>query len=101
MPTVTALPVVAPFIAAALLVVARPLTRRWFNDLSSAAVVASVVAICAILLSRSARQPIAYWMGGWRPAHEVTIGISLSIDPIGAMNGATTGSAVTVGIPDA
>src|SRR5207248_6632940 len=37
-----------------------------------------------ILLVRSAHRPFAYWMGGWRPSHGVTIGISLSIDPIGA-----------------
>ncbi len=28
--------------------------------------------------------PFAYWMGGWRPSHSVTIGISFSVDPIGA-----------------
>ena len=73
---IAALPVAVPFIAAALLVAVRPLSSRWFSDLSSGAGVAAVIALCAILLSRSAAQPIAYWVGDWRPSHGVTIGIS-------------------------
>jgi multicomponent Na+:H+ antiporter subunit D len=43
------------------------------------------VTLCALLLAHTAHgHPFAYWMGGWRPSHSVAIGISLSIDPIGA-----------------
>src|SRR5438105_2900710 len=50
-----------------------------------AAITASAVAtLCALLLARSVRQPIAYWIGGWRPSHGASVGISLSIDPLGA-----------------
>ncbi len=94
MPPVTALPVVVPFIAAAVLVTLRPLSRRWVNDAVSGSVAVSVVALCAVLLARSAHQPFAYWMGGFRPGHDVTIGISFSIDPIGA--GLATFSALLV-----
>ncbi|HWE14708.1 MAG TPA: proton-conducting transporter membrane subunit [Solirubrobacteraceae bacterium] len=80
----TALPVVVPFITAAVLVILRPLTRRWVNDAVSLAGVAAVIVLCAILLDRSAQRPFAYWMGGIEPIHDVTIGISLSIDPLGA-----------------
>ncbi|MHB8533275.1 MAG: complex I subunit 5 family protein, partial [Solirubrobacteraceae bacterium] len=45
---------------------------------------AAVVAVSALLLAHSVRTPIAYWMGGWRPSHGVTIGIGLAIDPLGA-----------------
>ncbi|HEV7586463.1 MAG TPA: hypothetical protein VGO14_11855, partial [Solirubrobacteraceae bacterium] len=83
-PPYTALPIVAPFIAATALTAVRPLTRRWFNDIATCAVVAGVITLCALLLSRSAARPLAYWMGGWTPSHGVTIGISLSVDPIGA-----------------
>ena len=93
-PHITALPVVVPFLTAALVAVIRPLSRRWLNDaLTGAGVVAGLV-LCAILLGRAAQRPIAYWMGGFTPVHEVTIGISLSIDPLGA--GLATFSAVLV-----
>ncbi|HLH15192.1 MAG TPA: proton-conducting transporter membrane subunit, partial [Solirubrobacteraceae bacterium] len=84
MPHIAALPVAVPFVAAALLVAIRPLTRRWFDDLATCATIAAVVALCALLLERTASQPTAYWLGGWRPSHGVTIGISLSIDSYGA-----------------
>jgi multicomponent Na+:H+ antiporter subunit D len=83
-PHVTALPVVVPFITAAVLVILRPLSRRWVNDAVSIAGVTTVIVLCAILLERSARRPFAYWMGGFKPVHDVTIGISLSVDPLGA-----------------
>src|SRR5205823_13117768 len=81
---IVALPFVVPLIAAALLVIIRHYSPRLINDLVATGVGASVVALCGILLARSSHHPIAYWMGGWRPSHSVTIGISFSIDPIGA-----------------
>jgi len=83
-PHITALPVVVPFALAAGLVVARPLSRRWLNDLVSGAGAVAVFVLCVLLLADSWRRPIAYWMGGLSPRHSVAIGISLSIDPIGA-----------------
>jgi multicomponent Na+:H+ antiporter subunit D len=84
MPSIAALPIVAPFLAATLLVGLRPLLKRWLVDASTCTAVAAVVALCALLLKKAAHQPIAYWLGGWRPSHGVSIGISLSIDPLGA-----------------
>jgi multicomponent Na+:H+ antiporter subunit D len=81
---ITALAIVVPMIAAALLVVGRHFSPRLLNDLAAGAVGLSVVSITAILLVRAIHRPFAYWMGGWRPSHMVAIGISLSIDPIGA-----------------
>ena len=81
---ITALAIVVPMIAAALLVVGRHFSPRLLNDLAAGAVGLSVVSITAILLVRAIDRPFAYWMGGWRPSHMVAIGISLSIDPIGA-----------------
>ena len=93
-PPITALPVVVPFITAAGLMVIRPLSRRWLNDAVTGAGAVAVVVLCALLLSRAAQHPIAYWMGGFRPVDQVAIGISLSIDPVGA--GLATFSAVLV-----
>ena len=91
---IAALPVVVPLIGAALLVALRHWTPRLVNDLAAAVVALAVVMTCAILLVRSSVHPFAYWMGGWRPSHLVTIGISFSVDPIGA--GMATFSAILV-----
>jgi multicomponent Na+:H+ antiporter subunit D len=91
---ITALPVAVPLLSAAALIAIRPLTRRWFDDLAGGAVAAAVITLCALLLARSARHPFAYWMGGWHPSHGVTIGISFSVDPIGA--GLATFAAVLI-----
>ncbi len=81
---ITALTVVIPMIAAAILVALRHWTPRAVNDAGAVGVAVSVVTLCALLLVRTIHNPFAYWMGGWRPNHMVAIGISFSIDPIGA-----------------
>ncbi len=91
---ITALPVVVPMVGAALLVALRHWTPRLFNDAAATAVALAVATLSAILLVRALHHPFAYWLGGWRPTHMVAIGISLSIDPIGA--GAATFAAVMV-----
>jgi multicomponent Na+:H+ antiporter subunit D len=91
---ITALPVVVPLMSAAMLVALRHWMPRLGNDLAAAGVGLAVVTMCAILLVRASNHPFAYWMGGWRPSHMVTIGISFSVDPIGA--GMATFSAVLV-----
>ena len=91
---ITALPVVVPMLAAALLVAVRHWTPRLLNDALATGVALSSVTLLAILLVRAVHRPFAYWMGGWRPSHMVAIGISFSIDPIGA--GMATLAAVLV-----
>lgn len=81
---ITALAIVVPLLGSALLVAVRHWLPRTLNDVVAIGVAAAVVVLCAILLGRSIHAPFAYWMGGWRPSHGVAIGISLSIDPIGA-----------------
>jgi multicomponent Na+:H+ antiporter subunit D len=91
---ITALAIVSPMIAAAFLVAVRHWTPRLVNDLAAAGTGIAVITICATLLVRAVHRPFAYWMGGWRPSHMVAIGISLSIDPLGA--GMATFAAVVV-----
>ncbi|MGI8507516.1 MAG: complex I subunit 5 family protein [Solirubrobacteraceae bacterium] len=91
---ISALPVAVPLIMAAALVAFRQIARRLTNDLAGAVTGIAVTALCAILLVHSLQHPFAYWMGGWRPSHGVSIGISFSIDPIGA--GMATFAAVLV-----
>jgi multicomponent Na+:H+ antiporter subunit D len=95
---ITALAIVVPMIAAALIVAVRHWTPRLLNDLVAGAVGVSVVTITAVLLVRAIHRPFAYWMGGWRPNHSVAIGISLSIDPIGAGMATLVGVLVTAAI---
>ncbi len=81
---IAALPVVVPMVAAAALVACRHWSPRWVNDVAATGVAVAVIALCATLLVRTVHDPITYWMGGWRPSHSVTIGISFSIDSLGA-----------------
>jgi multicomponent Na+:H+ antiporter subunit D len=82
--TITALPVVVPFIGAALLVAIGSFSPRWLNDSIGVAGAMAVAAICVLLANHSVGAPYAYWMGGFEPRHGVAIGISLSVDPLGA-----------------
>jgi multicomponent Na+:H+ antiporter subunit D len=92
---IAALPVFIPLFAAAILIAIRHWSSRLLDDLAALCVAVAVVVLCALLLAHTAHAgPFAYWMGGWRPSHSVTIGISFSIDAIGA--GLATFSALLV-----
>jgi multicomponent Na+:H+ antiporter subunit D len=80
----SALPVVVPFLGAALLVATGGFVPRWVNDSVGSGAAASVAVLCVLLAIRAAQHPFAYWMGGWRPIHGVAIGISFSVDLVGA-----------------
>jgi multicomponent Na+:H+ antiporter subunit D len=95
---ITALPVLIPLMAAAVLVAVRHWSSRRFNDVTSVTVGVAVVVLCTLLLVRSVQHPFAYWMGGWRPKHGVTVGISFSVDPIGAGLAAFTALLVTAAL---
>jgi multicomponent Na+:H+ antiporter subunit D len=82
-PTISALPVVVPFLAGPLLVAVGYFAPRWFDDGVAATVALSSTVLCGLLAARAASHPFAYWLGGWSPRHGVTIGISLSIDALG------------------
>ncbi len=79
-----ALPVVIPFLAAALLVATGSFAPRLFDDGVGLVSALAVATLCVLLTVHTATQPFAYWMGGWTPIHGVAIGISFSIDPLGA-----------------
>ncbi|HTD79542.1 MAG TPA: proton-conducting transporter membrane subunit, partial [Chloroflexota bacterium] len=82
---ITALPVFIPLFAAAILIAIRHWASRLLDDVAGLVVAVAVLVLCALLLAHTAHgDPFAYWMGGWRPSHSVTIGISFSVDPIGA-----------------
>jgi multicomponent Na+:H+ antiporter subunit D len=82
---ITALPVFICLFGSAGLVAVKHWTPRIFNDLLATGIGVAVVTLCALMLAHTAHgHPFAYWMAGWRPNHMVAIGISFSVDPIGA-----------------
>ena len=81
---ISALPVVVPFLAGPLLVAVGHFAPRWFNDSIATMSAIAVTALCALLAVHAGQHPFPYWVGGWTPRHGTTIGISLSIDVLGA-----------------
>ncbi|MBV8956491.1 MAG: hypothetical protein JO179_20305 [Solirubrobacterales bacterium] len=73
-----------PFLAGPLLVAVGSFAPRIFNDALSVLSALAVTTLCVLLAVHAGSEPFAYWMGGWRPRHGIAIGISLSIDPLGA-----------------
>jgi multicomponent Na+:H+ antiporter subunit D len=92
------LPILVPFLAGPLLVAMGYFSPRWFNDGVGAVTAVAVTALCVLLAVHAAPHPFAYWMGGWAPQHGVTIGISLSIDVLGAGMAAFAGLLVTAAL---
>ncbi|MFL5359711.1 MAG: hypothetical protein ACJ78U_01985, partial [Myxococcales bacterium] len=79
-----ALPVALPLLcAAALAAVGKHLHRR-IADALALGTTAAVAVLCARLLIRSRPGPVVYWLGGWYPRDGVALGISLTVDPLGA-----------------
>ncbi|HEX4107613.1 MAG TPA: proton-conducting transporter membrane subunit [Solirubrobacteraceae bacterium] len=84
MSSLGALPVLVAMLGAGVLVASSAFIPRAGADALATSVTAGVLVLCALLLHRASQSPFAYWLGGWRPRGGVTIGISLSIDPMGA-----------------
>jgi multicomponent Na+:H+ antiporter subunit D len=76
--------VVVPFLAGPLLVTIGTFAPRWIEDGLGLISALAVSALCLLLVVHASTQPYAYWLGGFRPRQGVAIGISLSIDPLGA-----------------
>src|SRR5881227_3100963 len=72
--------------------------RRVVADAVATGAAAAVTTFCAILLARSVGGPIVYWFGGWTPSHGVALGISFSIDSLGAGMATLTSLLVTASL---
>ncbi len=77
------LPVVVPLLGAALLAAANKLAPRPATDTVSLVCALAVLALC-ILLVIDANHLMVYWFGGFHPSGHVAVGISFSVDRIGA-----------------
>ncbi|MHB8657981.1 MAG: complex I subunit 5 family protein [Solirubrobacteraceae bacterium] len=80
----SALPIVLPLLIAPLLVALGANPPRWFGDTAGTLCALSVAVLSGLLAVHAISAPYAYWLGGWRPVHGVAVGISLSVDPLGA-----------------
>jgi multicomponent Na+:H+ antiporter subunit D len=82
--TLAALPVLVPFVAGPLLVAVGSFAPRWFEDGLGVLSAVGVTALCVLLAVHAGSQPFVFWVGGLHPRGGVAVGISLSIDPLGA-----------------
>jgi multicomponent Na+:H+ antiporter subunit D len=87
------LPVVVPLLGAALLAAANKVAPRWATDSVGLACALSVLVIC-VLLAIDANHMLVYWFGGFHVRGHVAVGISFSVDRVGA--GMATLAAVMV-----
>jgi multicomponent Na+:H+ antiporter subunit D len=77
--------VAIPLMSAALLA---PFTKHCPRHLSSVIAAATALAVCgmsiALVFYTAANGPVVHWMGGWTPKHGLAIGISFTVDTMGA-----------------
>ncbi len=92
MNTIAPLPVVVPLAAAAIVLFAHGLVPRAAVRAVTAAAVLAEIALAATLVHQTRSATIVYWFGGWTPRHGVALGISFTIDQLGA------GAALLAGI---
>lgn len=77
-------PVIAPLLMAALLAgLSKAIPQRVSQWIAIAAVLGTIAADTA-LMRISAAQPLVYWFGNWRPRGGIALGISFTIEPLGA-----------------
>jgi multicomponent Na+:H+ antiporter subunit D len=93
--TIAPLTVAVPLLVAAALAAANFAPRRWIADPIAVATGLAATTFCAILLVHSVGGTTVYWMSGWEPRHGVAVGISLSIDTLGAGMATLVGVIVT------
>jgi multicomponent Na+:H+ antiporter subunit D len=76
--------VAVPLLAAPVLGGAGHMLPRRATDVTGIAVAAASVVLATLVLLRSVGGPLVYWFSGWRPRGDLALGISFTIDPIGA-----------------
>lgn len=88
------LPVVVPLATAATLLFVNTVVPRGVARLLALAAVCAEVIVATVLLHQAAAGRVIYWFGGWQPRHGVALGVSFTIDQIGA-GGAILGGVVS------
>jgi multicomponent Na+:H+ antiporter subunit D len=94
----------APLSIAVLLLAAATLTGatkvfpRTLADLLSIAASAVVSTVCLLLFFQALESPFVYWFGGWEPRDGIALGISFSVDAVGAGLASFTAILVTAAL---
>jgi multicomponent Na+:H+ antiporter subunit D len=73
-----------PIIMACLILAAGPYLPRRVTDILATGTAAGVAGMAAALLAHTGHSRVITWVGGWRPAHGVSVGIPLIADPLNA-----------------
>jgi len=68
------------------------------DDAVAAGIAAAVTVMCVLLIFRSSHGTIHYWFGGWHPRSGIAIGISFSVEPLGAGIAALAGALMTAAL---
>jgi multicomponent Na+:H+ antiporter subunit D len=76
--------VVVPLLVAAVVAALSWLLPRRVVDVLAFATAAAVAVMCAVLLSATSNGRVVEWLGGWRPHQGLAIGISFTVDQVGA-----------------
>ena len=100
MSSIAPLPVVVPLAGAAVVLFSHSFAPRALIRALSAAAVAAEIALATVLLHQVRSSTIVYWFGGWTPRAGVALGISFTVDQIGAaaavLAGVVVAAALTV-----
>lgn len=78
------LPVILPLFAAALLAALTKLISQGVSLRIAVTAVLATLGVNSYLMQASAEQVIVYWFGNWFPRHGIALGVSFTIDPVGA-----------------
>ncbi len=76
--------VAIPLLAAAVLVAVASIVPRRVIDLLAIAASVACVVLCALVLDDASGGTLVHWFGGWTPRDGTALGISFSIDQLGA-----------------
>lgn len=84
MNTLVPLSVVVPLLLAATLAATNGLLPRMLTDISSLVAALATAVMCGLLVTHVAGGLTVYWFGGFHPRHGIAVGISFSVDRMGA-----------------
>ena len=84
-------PVVIPLLAAALLAALTGCISQRVSQAIALASAAGTLGACLLLMHDPAVQPLVYWFGNFRPRQGIALGISFTVEPLGAGLAAFTG----------
>jgi len=90
--------VVGPVLVAAGIAAFAWVLGRRAVDVVAIATAAGTTALCVVLLMGAEHHAVVYWFAGWRPSHGVALGISFTVDAVGAGTAALVGLLTTAAL---